>query len=91
MDELISQQIGDTFTAKFNNLVTRCMWELPAKEAELKKIQKQIKEERSRLNRIIQYRLELEQNAHDMNLKLQRSLYQINQGLELLNKLIDKT
>lgn len=36
--ELIDQQIGDTFTAKFENLVTRCVWELPAKEKEIQRL-----------------------------------------------------
>ena len=37
--ELIDRQAGNTFTEKFENLVTRCVWELPQKEAELKNIQ----------------------------------------------------
>ena len=47
--ELIDQQVGDTFTQKFENLITRCVWELPQKEEELRQIQKQIKQERQRL------------------------------------------
>ena len=47
--ELIDQQIGDTFTQKFENLITRCVWELPRKEEELRRIQEQIKQERQRL------------------------------------------
>lgn len=90
MAELIDQQIGNTFTAKFTNLVIRCVWELPAKEAELERIQKQIQEERSRLNRIIQYRNELEQNARRMNQNLLTSLNQIDNGLQLLKRLLDK-
>lgn len=27
--KLIDRQQGDTFTQKFENLVTRCVWELP--------------------------------------------------------------
>jgi len=34
--ELIERQVGDTFTAKLENLVTRCVWELPRKEEEIK-------------------------------------------------------
>ena len=49
MDELINQQIGDTYTAKFTNLVTRCIWELPQKEAQLQQIQERIDRERQRL------------------------------------------
>lgn len=42
MIQLIDQQIGDTFTQKFESLVTRCVWELPNKKAELKRIDSQI-------------------------------------------------
>lgn len=47
--ELIDQQVGDTFTQKFENLVTRCVWELPQKEKELARIQADIQRERDRL------------------------------------------
>ena len=39
--ELIDRQVGRTFTEKFENLVTRCVWELPGKEAELKCLDKE--------------------------------------------------
>jgi len=47
--ELIDRQVGHTFTEKFENLVTRCVWELPRKEQQLKKIQEEIKQEQERL------------------------------------------
>ena len=47
--ELIDRQVGDTFTQKFENLVTRCVWELPQREKQLKQIQKQISREKKRL------------------------------------------
>lgn len=40
--ELIDRQAGNSFTEKFEGLITRCVWELPQKEAELKRIQKEI-------------------------------------------------
>ena len=49
MAELIDRQIGTTFTEKWENLVTRCVWEVPAAEKRLKKIQEEIKKERERL------------------------------------------
>ena len=45
--ELIDRQIGDTFTQKFENLVTKCVWELPNREKQLKDIEEQIKKERA--------------------------------------------
>ena len=50
--ELIDRQIGDTFTQKFENLVTKCVWELPNREKQLKDIEAQIKRERERLYRL---------------------------------------
>ena len=47
--ELIDRQVGDTFTQKFENLITRCVWELPQREKQLADIQAQIKKEMDRL------------------------------------------
>ena len=47
--ELIDRQIGRTFTEKFENLVTRCVWELPQKEKQLEAIQARIQQEQKRL------------------------------------------
>ena len=47
--ELIDRQVGDTFTQKFENLITRCVWELPQKEKQLADIQTRIDRERQRL------------------------------------------
>ncbi len=47
--ELIDRQVGRSFTEKFENLVTRCVWELPKKERQLKEIQERIDRERKRL------------------------------------------
>ena len=38
--ELIDRQIGDTFTQKFENLVTKCVWELSNREKQLKRNKK---------------------------------------------------
>lgn len=50
--ELIDRQVGDTFTEKFENLVTRCVWELPQKEAELERLKKQIDERKQELREL---------------------------------------
>lgn len=49
MAALIEQQAGNNFTEKWENLVTRCVWELPQKEKELANIQKYIDEARKKL------------------------------------------
>lgn len=46
--ELIDRQIGDTFTQKFENLVTKCVWELPEKERQLQRTEEMIQRERER-------------------------------------------
>ena len=63
--ELIEQQIGETFTQKFENLITKCVWELPQKEKQLKDIQKQIDQKRQRLydlQKTVEQLRQLEQN-----------------------------
>ena len=50
--ELIERQAGRSFTEKFENLVTRCVWELPRQEERLKEIQERIRQEQERLTRI---------------------------------------
>ncbi len=49
MAKLIDRQQGDTFTRKFENLITRCVWELPEKEREL---EERIQEKRELLRAI---------------------------------------
>lgn len=49
MAELIDRQQGDTFTQKFENLITRCVWELPAKERELEQLEERIRQKREQL------------------------------------------
>lgn len=50
--ELIDRQVGRTFTEKFENLVTRCVWELPQKEAELERLDKEISRKRKQLQQM---------------------------------------
>ena len=47
--ELIEQQQGRNFTEKLENLITRCVRELPAKEEELFKLETLIQEKREQL------------------------------------------
>lgn len=64
--ELIDRQIGDTFTQKFENLVTKCVWELPKKEEQLKSIEEKIKKERERLYRLQNATEQLRQLENDL-------------------------
>ncbi len=47
--ELIDRQTGSSFTEKFENLISRCVWEIPAKEEELKRLDRQIQEKQDKL------------------------------------------
>lgn len=47
--ELIDRQVGYTFTEKFENLITRCVWELPQKEKELEKLEQQIQKKKQEI------------------------------------------
>lgn len=50
--EMIEAQAGDTFTAKFEGLVIRCMLELPEKEKQLAIIQEKVDREGRRLQEL---------------------------------------
>ena len=74
--ELIDRQVGDTFTQKFENLISRCVWELPEKEKQLARIQADIQRERERL-----YNL---QRATEQLRMLERDLQQAKRDFELV-------
>ena len=50
--ELIDRQQGETFTQRFENLVTRCVWELPQIEKQLKSYREQVKREQAKLSKL---------------------------------------
>ena len=64
--ELIERQQGDTFTQKFENLVTRCVWELPAKQREVKQLEGLIREKRERLVELSGQVRELESSISEL-------------------------
>lgn len=47
--EYIEAQVGENFTQKFEAMVLRCMWELPVKEEELKRLDGEIIAKRKQL------------------------------------------
>lgn len=61
MAELIDRQVGSSFTEKFEGLITRCVWELPQKEAELKQLEEEIEKEQKRLAELRKRRTKLDQ------------------------------
>lgn len=69
--ELIEQQVGTTFTAKLENLVTRCVWELPRKEEEIKYLEKEIENRRSDLRQLSERARKYEQALDNMKWDIQ--------------------
>ena len=63
---LIEQQVGNNFTEKWENLVTRCVWELPEKERQLQQIQEQIEQERQRLRNLQKATSQLREIENDL-------------------------
>ena len=80
MIEMIEAQVGDTFTAKFEALVTRCMWELPAKEKELEKYDRWIQEKREEYKSLAETARAYEQAVDNMKWDMQRLTRAIEQA-----------
>lgn len=59
--ELIDRQIGNNFTEKLENLITRCVWELPQREAGLKRVEEDIRREQKHLAELQKKRTKLDQ------------------------------
>lgn len=84
MIEMIESQTGETFTAKFEALVTRCMWELPRKEQELEGIQERINYERKQLARIQKRVKELDQNIINAEQAVRNYNYSMKRAIKTL-------
>ncbi len=85
MIELIEQQAGETFTAKFEALVTRCIWELPAQEKELKRVNERINYERKRLQELQKTANKYQQALDNMKWDMQRLGGAISRAAESCN------
>lgn len=70
--ELIDRQVGRTFTEKFENLVTRCVWELPEKEAELERLEKEISRKRKQLQEMTTQAGRLEETLRNLETVINR-------------------
>jgi len=75
--ELIDQQAGNSFTEKFEGLITRCVWELPQKEAELERIQKDIQREEKRLTELRKRRQKLDRVIQSIQQSLDYQLKEL--------------
>jgi len=83
--EMIESQAGENFTAKFEALVTRCMWELPKKEQELQGIQERIDYERKQLARIQKRVRELDQSIINAEAAVRNYNYSMKNAIKRLD------
>lgn len=70
---IIEAQPGETFTAKFENLVHKCVRELPEKEKQLKMMRDLINKETKQLDELRQKKWKVEQYARNLEYELQRA------------------
>lgn len=82
MAELIDRQQGNTFTQKFENLINRCIWELPAKEEQLEQIDRQIQEKKKLLMKMTVQAGELRMTINDLLPKVRALETSINRAIE---------
>lgn len=80
--ELIDRQVGETFTAKFENLVTRCVWELPQKEQKLAQLESDIKRKREQLCEMSAQARELGATLNDLFPKVKALEETIDQAVK---------
>ena len=75
--KLIESMAGTNFTAKFDTLINKCVWELPRRERELEDLNRAIRERREQLgrmtNKIEGYRRRL-QNLDSLMLQLEKEV-----------------
>lgn len=81
--ELIEQQAGNNFTEKWENLVTRCVWELPQKEKELERIQEQIRRENENLKDLWKSSREWRMTMQNINTRIIALENALDQELKL--------
>lgn len=71
MAELIDRQAGANFTEKWENLVTRCVWELPQKKEELARLDEAISRKREQYSDLIS-------EYNKLNSTIQEISYRVN-------------
>ena len=67
---MIERQAGENFSQKFDNLVTRAFYEVPAAETELADLKKQIDIKRLKLRQITKKVYDMEQVTRDIEWRL---------------------
>ena len=81
--ELIDRQIGDTFTQKFENLITRCVYELPKKEEQLAWYDQEIRRRRTQLDQLAQRAMKYSEQLNN----LERQLLAISETIKKIGEM----
>lgn len=68
--DMIERQVGENFSQKFENLVTRAFYEVPAAETELADLKKQIEVKRFKLKQLTKKVHDMEQLTRDIEWRL---------------------
>lgn len=84
---IIEAQPGESFTAKFENLVRKCVIELPKKEQELARIQKLIADEHENLRTVTRAKEKFTQNVNQLNWALESMTNQVNRCTKALEEI----
>ena len=87
--ELIEAQPGDTFTAKFESLIYRCVHELPEKQKRVIMIQNLIEAEGKRLDRIRKQATDLDNSVSSLTNNLRWYCSQTQHAVDSINRLVD--
>lgn len=82
MIEIIEEQAGDTFTAKFDALVTRCMLELPEKERRIAELDRQIKQKREYINELYERAQLMQTTCRKLESAMNRLIEMISSATE---------
>ena len=81
--ELIEAQAGENFTQKYEALITRCFYELPAVERNLKFLNQQIDQKRQQLSRLYQKTDALSAALRNMERDMQSLGRTISKAIEI--------
>lgn len=84
---LIEAQPGDTFTAKYEGLIRRCVAELPETKKQLAAVQAQIQNERNYLRNLREKRQKLEFSIQGLETAFNQIRYQVNRNVKALEEL----
>lgn len=80
--DAIEAQQGENFTEKFENLVNRCLWELPKKEQEIKYMKAQIERERKQLREMANQVREMQSTIYELRPKMATLSAGIDRAIE---------